>query len=112
MHAQMLKRYFEIGFDVGVAGVAYYLFGWIGLALWMFFVVSVFGNRLLTDQQVIMNTLLSRLPDRCAMCHREIVDEGGIVDENGIYHEACSEKLDVIEERRRKVTGAPEEDAG
>ncbi len=91
----MLKRYIEIGIDAAVAWIAYYLFGWIGFAVWALFVISHFLSQLFGDQRIIMNTLLSRLPDRCAFCHREIVDEGGLVDEEGmIYHEACSDKRD------------------
>jgi hypothetical protein len=40
------------------------------------------------------------------MCHREIVDEGGIMDDDlegelGIYHEACHEKLESIKSREK-----------
>jgi hypothetical protein len=42
-----------------------------------------------------MNTLLSRLSDRSAFCHREIVDEGGVLDEDGIYHEAGERKARI-----------------
>ncbi len=58
----MLKRYVEIGVDVAVACGAYYLFGWIGLTLWALFVISWFATQLISNQQVIMTTLLSRLP--------------------------------------------------
>jgi len=40
------------------------------------------------------------------MCHREMVDEGGIVDEEGIYHEACMDKLESLEELRKEA-GVP-----
>jgi hypothetical protein len=50
-----------------------------------------------------MNTLLSRLPDRCAFCHREIVDEGGLFHAEGIYHAACSDKLESLEGLRREA---------
>src|ERR1017187_627744 len=89
-------QYVEIGFDVLIAFVAYYFGHWIGLALWVFFVFCVFAVQMIQAQKTVMNTLLSRLSDRCAMCHREIVDEGGIVDGDGIYHEACSDKLQVL----------------
>ena len=54
--------------------------------------------------QTTRDVLLSRLPDRCAMCHREIVDESGTTDmdlegETKIYHEACSERLDAMREK-------------
>ena len=42
--------------------------------------------QLIDDQRVMMNMLLSRLSDRCEFCHREIVDQGGVVDENEIHH--------------------------
>jgi hypothetical protein len=102
----MLRRYAEIGADVAIASVAYYLAGWVGFALWTLFVISWFATQLISNQQVIMNTVLSRLPDRCTFCHREIVDEGGVFDEEGIYHAACSEKLDSLEGLRREA-GVP-----
>ena len=61
----MLKRYVEIGMDVAVACGSYYLFGWIGFALWALIVISWFAMQLLSNQQIMMKTLLSRLPDRC-----------------------------------------------
>ena len=106
----MLKRYAEIGADVAIAGVAYYFFGWIGIVLWGFFVVSWFAVQLIGNQQIIMNTLLSRMPDRCTFCHREIVDEGGVFDEDGIYHAACSDKLYSLEELRKEA-GVPYSEA-
>jgi len=102
----MLKRYLEISIDVAVGFAAYFFFGWIGFALWALFVVSNFCIQLVADQRAIMQTLLSRLPDRCALCHREIVDEGGVLDEDGIYHDACADKLDSLE-GLRKEAGVP-----
>lgn len=102
----MLKRYVEIGADAAATYVAYYLFGWIGLAFWAVFLICWFATQLIGNQQVIINTLLSRLPDRCAFCHREIVDEGGILDEDSIYHDACLEKLESLEELRKEA-GVP-----
>ena len=110
VNTQMLKRYVEIGVDVAVAWGAYYLFGWIGFGLWALFVISWFATQLISDQQVTMKTLLSRLPDRCTVCHREIVDEGGIFDKEGIYHEACLEKLESPEELRKEA-GVPSSEA-
>ncbi|HEU5409175.1 MAG TPA: hypothetical protein VFU48_15515 [Nitrospira sp.] len=105
-HAMMrpkseVQRYFFIAADVLFALLMYRLFGWIGAALWIFFVLLWVANRIYGDQHIIMETLLSRLPDRCAMCHREILDEGGIVDGDGIYHAACSDRLEVL----RKIQG-------
>jgi hypothetical protein len=34
------------------------------------------------------------------------VDEGGILDEDSIYHEACLEKLESLEELRKEA-GVP-----
>lgn len=106
----MLKRNVKIAVDVAIAFAAYYFLGWIGFAVWVFFVISWFAIQLISDQKVVMSTLLSRLPDRCTMCHREIVDEGGIIYEEGIYHEACSEKMDALEELR-KDAGVPSPEA-
>jgi hypothetical protein len=97
---KVLKRSIGIALGAVVAYAAYYLFGWIGLAIWAVIVITWFATQLISNQQVIMNTLLSRLPDRCAICHREIVDEGGIFDEEGIYHEACLEKIESLKELR------------
>jgi hypothetical protein len=97
------QRYLELVVDVAVAFGGYYFLGWIGFALWVFFVMSRYCVLLITAQQDIRNTLLSRLPDRCTFCHREIVDEGGMLDEDGIYHAACSDKLDALEDLRKEA---------
>lgn len=102
----MWKRYAEMALDVAIGLGAYRFLGWVGLALWVFFVVCNYLSQLLTSQQVMTKTLLSRLPDRCAFCHREIVDEGGVFDEDGIYHEACADKLESLEELRKEA-GVP-----
>ncbi len=106
----MLKRYAELAADAVVAYVAYRLFGWIGFAVWSLFVISRFLAEFVTHQHAIEKTLLSRLPDRCAFCHREIVDEGGTFDETGIYHDACIEKLEKLEELRKEA-GVPASEA-
>lgn len=99
----MWKRYVEITVDVAIAFVAYRLVGWIGFALWAFFVFANIATHVNGNQQVMMRTLLSRLPDRCALCHREILDEGGVFDEDGIYHAVCSDKLEGLEDLRKKA---------
>jgi hypothetical protein len=109
----VLRRTVGIAFNAVVAYAAYYLFGWIGLAIWVVIVISWFATQLLGNQRVVtstLNTLLSRLPERCAVCHREIVDEGGIFDEEGIYHEACLEKIESLSELRIEA-GIPSSEA-
>jgi len=106
----MWKAYTEIAIDVAVAFAAYYFFGWIGFALWVLFVFSWFAVQLIRDQRTMMQTLLSRLPDRCAFCHREIVDEGGVFDDEGIYHSACFDKLEGLEDLRIEA-GVPSSEA-
>jgi hypothetical protein len=105
-----LKQYIEMAVDVAVAFAAYYWLSWVGFALWVFFVMSRFCIQLISNQQVMMKTLLSRLPDRCAFCHREIVDEAGVFDEEGICHAKCSEMLFSLEEHR-KIAGVSSRDA-
>jgi hypothetical protein len=99
----MKKRCLEIAIDAILAGAFYHFFGWIGFALFACVVLSWFFLQLIDAQNVTMKTLISRLPDRCAVCHREIVDEGGVFDEDGIYHVACSEKLESLEELRKEA---------
>lgn len=99
MLAMKTKQYIEVVLDAAAAFVWYYFWGWIGFALWVFFVVSLFCVQMIQAQKTTMTTLLSRLPNRCAMCHREIVDEGGVFDGDGIYHMDCSEKRDTPRER-------------
>lgn len=105
----MLKLYIEITVDVAVAYGAYYLFGWIGLSLWALFVISWFLVQVISNQSAAIKNqalILARLPERCAFCHREILDEGGTFDDVGIYHEACIEKLESLEELRKEA-GVP-----
>jgi hypothetical protein len=92
-----------VGFNVVIAFVAYRFLGWLGFGVWVFFVISMFAVQMITTQKTTLNSLLSRLPDRCAFCHREIVDEGGVFDHDGIYHSACSDKLESLEELRREA---------
>lgn len=89
------KQFSAIGFDLLFVGVAFYCGRWFGFALAVVFLASVYGYQTLSILQTTRDVLLSRLPDRCAMCHREIVDEGGTIDidlegETKIYHAACS----------------------
>jgi len=100
------KRYLEVGLDAAVAVGLYYLVGWIGVVAWAFFVAVVILSQLLTNQRAILGILTSRLPEQCAFCHREILDEGRIFDEEGTYHAACIDKLDSLEEHRR-IAGTP-----
>jgi hypothetical protein len=99
MLKKILNRWFEIALDLMIVGIAYLAFGWIGFAISGLAIVLYFLHQSLEAQQTTMNTLLSRLPDRCAVCHREILDEGGVFDEEGIYHTSCASKL---EERREQ----------
>jgi len=100
------KQVASIAFDLLVVCVAYYFWHWFGFALAVFFFASVHVLEALTIMQTTRDVLLSRLPDRCAMCHREIVDEGGIMDDDlegelRIYQEACHEKLESIKSREK-----------
>ncbi len=103
----MLKKYGTIAVDVVVAVAAYYFIGWIGLVAFVIFMFSLFFHELIQKQDVIMKTLLSRLPDRCAVCHREIVDEGGVIDDDGehIYHGTCIDKLEAFREKEAANAG-------
>ena len=99
----MLGQYVEIAVDAAIAYAAYYFFGWIGFAIWTSIVVTRFLAQLVRDQRAIAKVLLERLPDRCGFCHREIVDEGGVFDEDGIYHSTCADKLESLEELREEA---------
>jgi hypothetical protein len=45
------------------------------------------------------------------MCHRQIVDEGGTLYEDGsVYHDACSDKLEKLEDLRKEA-GVPYSEA-
>ena len=93
------KTYVSIAIDLIIAATAYWLFGWIGFACFALyeFIYQMIDIR--THLQTIQNTLLSRLPDRCcALCHREILDEGGTIDENRFYHNACADRLAAMED--------------
>ena len=103
-----LKSYATICLDVLLVSIAFYFGHWIGFALAVFFIVSVYALQLLAIMETARNVLLSRLPDRCAMCHREIVDEGGTIDEDlegetKIYHETCADKLDSMRKKQKFV---------
>jgi hypothetical protein len=105
------KQFAAIGFDLLLVCVAFYFGRWFGFGLAVVFLASVYGCQTLSILLTTRDVLLSRLPDRCGMCHREIVDEGGTIDldfegEAKIYHEACSDKLDAMKEKEKDVTEA------
>jgi formate-dependent nitrite reductase membrane component NrfD len=69
-----IKRYIEIALDAALAGAAYAWWGWIGVAVIGFVVFSRYFFLIIENQQATVNALkavYSRLPDRCAFCHRE-----------------------------------------
>jgi hypothetical protein len=98
------KHYIEIGGDVIAAIIAYGIGHWLGFAITVLCIACIYVYKALMILQTTQDVLLSRLPDRCAMCHREIVDEGGVTDfdlegELKIFHAACAEKIDALKER-------------
>ena len=105
------KQFAATGFDLLLVCFAFYFGRWFGFALAVVFLASVCGYQILAILQTTRDVLLSRLPDRCGMCHREIVDEGGTIDidfegETKIYHEACSDKLDAMKEKEKDAAEA------
>ena len=103
------KQFAAIGFNLLFVSAVFYFGRWFGFALAVVLLASAYCYQILTTLQATRDALLSRLPDRCAMCHREIVDEGGVIDtdegETKIYHEACSDKLDAIKLRDPTQSG-------
>jgi hypothetical protein len=98
------KSYVSIAGDALTVFIAFYFGRWIGFALAVFCIGSLYALRMEAIQETTRNVLLSRLPDRCAMCHREILDEPGVLehdffDELKTYHESCGEKLDAMKEK-------------
>jgi len=98
-----MRQWIEASIEAAIAYAAYYLFGWIGLAIYVVFLMVLFATQFASNQQALTKILLSRLPNRCVVCHREILDEGGVVDKDGIYHGACSDKLGALEELPREA---------
>lgn len=69
------KQYAAIGADLLAVVVAFLIGKWLGFALAVLLGLLVWGCQTLMILQTIRDVLLSRLPDRCALCHREILDE-------------------------------------
>lgn len=109
-----LNRYLELAIDAALAGAAYAWFGWSGVAVIGFVVFAWFFLQIVENQQThtkLLTAIYSRLPDRCAFCHREIVAEGGIINEEGdVYHSVCSDKVDALESLRKEA-GVPASEA-
>jgi hypothetical protein len=107
------KQYAEIGGDVLAIIVASYFGKWPGFAFAVVVIFLVYSYKALMILQTTRDVLLSRLPDRCAMCHREILDDPGVLDrdfddELKTYHEACSERLDAMKQRDKALRQAEE----
>jgi hypothetical protein len=99
------KHYIEIGGDVIAAVIAYAIGHWLGFAIAVLCIACVYAHKAVMILQTTRDVLLSRLPDRCAICHREIVGEGGVTDfdlegELKIFHAACADKIDAMKEKR------------
>jgi hypothetical protein len=98
------RQYIEIGGDVIAAVIAYAIGHWLGFTIAVLCIACVYAHKAVMILQTTRDVLLSRLPNRCAICHREIVDEGGVTDldregQLRIFHAACSDKIDAIRER-------------
>ena len=76
------KQYAAIGGDLLAVFIAFLVGKWLGFALAVLFIVLVWGHQTLTTLQTTRDVLLSRLPDRCALCHREILDESGVLEDD------------------------------
>lgn len=105
------KHYAAIGGDLLAVFIASMVGKWIGFAFAVLFVVLVLAYQTLMILQTTRDVLLSRLPDRCALCHREILDESGTLrrdfeGELKMYHQTCCERLDAMEEKDEDVTEA------
>jgi hypothetical protein len=101
-----LKQIASIGIDLVIVVIAYVIGHWIGFALAVVVIALLYALQALQHLQTIQHVLLSRLTDRCAMCRREIVDDGGTLandfeGEIKIYHEVCAEKLDALKEKEK-----------
>jgi hypothetical protein len=102
------KQYVEIGCDVLAVFLALLFGHWVGFAIAAFTIFLVYAYKALMLLQTTRDVLLSRLPERCAMCHREILDETGMLeydffDELKTYHEHCAERLDAMKERQNAL---------
>jgi hypothetical protein len=75
------KQYIAIGSDLLAIFIAFYFGHWVGFALAVVFLISVYAHQMLLIQQTTRDVLLSRLPQRCKMCHREIVAQGAAISE-------------------------------
>jgi len=98
------KDYIEIGGDVTAAVIAYAIGHWLGFAIAVLWIACVYAHKAVMILQTTRDVLLSRLPDRCAICHREIVDGGGVTDFNlegelKIFHAECAAKIEAMKEK-------------
>jgi hypothetical protein len=98
------RQYVEISGDLIAAVVAYVIGHWLGFAIAVLCITCVYACKALLILRTTRDVLLSRLPDRCAMCHREIVDEGGVTGldlgaELRIFHVACADKINAMKEQ-------------
>jgi hypothetical protein len=103
------KHFVGIGGDLLLVCVSFYFGHWFGFAVATLFITLVWEQQILAALNTTRDVLLSRLPNRCGMCHRKILDEGGTIAEDlegeaKLYHDACAEKLDAIKEREKLIS--------
>jgi uncharacterized membrane protein len=63
-----IKQFIEIGADLLLVYIAYYIGHWFGFALAVVYIASRYGYRMLDTLQTTRDVLLSRLPERCSDC--------------------------------------------
>jgi hypothetical protein len=95
------KHYAAICSCLLLVSVMFYFGHWFGFALAVVFLALVYGYQVLMALQAIRDVLRSSLTERCAMCHREIVDEGGVIGQDlegatRLYHSTCSDKMSEL----------------
>jgi hypothetical protein len=76
------KRYAEVGLVAAVAGGAYYVFGWIGFAVWGLSVMSLLTTHLIDNQRILMKTLQSRPPASVISQWQKTPRSGEVLDED------------------------------
>ena len=79
-----------------VATIVFYSLNWPGLVILAFAGAALVSTALLGSLRAIVKLLEERLRDRCSVCHREILDEGGVIYKHGVFHDSCLKRVEHI----------------
>src|SRR5690348_6184244 len=71
----------------GAAIIVFYYLSWPGLAILAIGLAALISTAVLGSLRAIVKILENRVAERCPACHREVLDQTGVIYKGGVYHD-------------------------